>query len=64
MRDLTSHATSHPFQLNTKSDNPDIELMLVAVTAGLCDLISALVIITSLRNIDVKRNLESETQKE
>lgn len=56
-RDLTSHATPHRFHLNTKSDNPDIELMLVAVIAVLCDAISTLVIITSLRNTDVKRTL-------
>lgn len=44
MKYLTFQVTSHPFQLYTKSDKPGSELMLVAVTAGLCDVISTLVI--------------------
>lgn len=38
----------------------DIELMLVTVTAGLIDVISTLVIISSLRNTDVKRTLRAD----
>lgn len=56
MKEMWTHFTTpHPFQLNTKNDKADIELMLVAVTGGLCDVIGTLLIITSLRNADVKK---------
>lgn len=57
---MKSLVAPHPFQLNTKSDNADIEVMLVTATAGLCDVISKLLIITSFSNSDVERNLGAD----